>query len=141
MKVVEARELVLEMKGDVEIGASEAASAFAASAGMGEDAVGEIQMAVLEACINAAEHSEAADCCIYLRLRLLADVARRKVEISVSDHGVGIPSEVLERGVREQPKRAPRKRGWGLTIIRGLMDEVEIDSDEHGTTVTMAKWL
>jgi anti-sigma regulatory factor (Ser/Thr protein kinase) len=32
-----------------------------------------------------------------------------------------------------------RKRGWGLKIIRGLMDEVEIQSGADGTTVVMSK--
>ena len=32
-----------------------------------------------------------------------------------------------------------RKRGWGLQLITELMDTVEYDSDETGTTVTMTK--
>ncbi len=32
-----------------------------------------------------------------------------------------------------------RKRGWGLKIIQSLMDEVRIESDDHGTTVVMRK--
>jgi len=35
--------------------------------------------------------------------------------------------------------KADRKRGWGLKIIKGLMDEVEIDSGPRGTTVVMSK--
>ena len=32
-----------------------------------------------------------------------------------------------------------RKRGWGLQLVAELMDTVEYDSDESGTTVTMTK--
>ena len=32
-----------------------------------------------------------------------------------------------------------RKRGWGLQLVSALMDTVEYDSDETGTTVTMTK--
>jgi anti-sigma regulatory factor (Ser/Thr protein kinase) len=35
--------------------------------------------------------------------------------------------------------KAVRKRGWGLKIIRGLMDEVDIVSGPDGTTVVMSK--
>ena len=32
-----------------------------------------------------------------------------------------------------------RKRGWGLQLVSELMDSVEYNSDESGTTVTMTK--
>ena len=35
--------------------------------------------------------------------------------------------------------KSTNKRGWGLKIIEGLMDEVEIDSGRNGTTVVMRK--
>lgn len=132
---------MLEMRSEVEIVASEAAAAFAQAAQMSTEKVDEIRMAVIEACINAAEHSESSDSRIHLCLRLLGDDLPRKVEVSVGDHGVGIPAEILARGSGEQLRVTPRKRGWGLSIIRGLMDEVEIESGRDGTTVTMAKWL
>lgn len=136
-----SRDLVLEMRSEVEIVASDAAAAFAQAAQMSIEKVDEIRMAVIEACINAAEHSDSADSRIHLSLRLLGDDLPRKVEVSVGDHGVGIPAEILARGSGEQLRVTPRKRGWGLSIIRGLMDEVEIESGRDGTTVTMAKWL
>ena len=39
----------------------------------------------------------------------------------------------------EEKLKSLRKRGWGLKIIRGLMDEVEIRSNPAGTTVVMSK--
>ena len=39
----------------------------------------------------------------------------------------------------EEKLKAMRKRGWGLKIIEGLMDEVEIRSDAEGTTIIMSK--
>tara|TARA_B000000475_G_scaffold134389_1_gene108385 strand:+ start:80 stop:223 length:144 start_codon:yes stop_codon:yes gene_type:complete len=32
-----------------------------------------------------------------------------------------------------------RKRGWGLQLIKELMDTVEFESSGEGTTVTMTK--
>ena len=34
---------------------------------------------------------------------------------------------------------ADRKRGWGLQLIKELMDTVEFESSDEGTTVTMTK--
>ena len=39
----------------------------------------------------------------------------------------------------EARARAMQKRGWGLEIIREMMDEVDIDSGDDGTTITMLK--
>ena len=36
-------------------------------------------------------------------------------------------------------KSDERNRGWGLQLVSELMDTVEYDSDESGTTVTMTK--
>jgi len=39
----------------------------------------------------------------------------------------------------ETKLKAERKRGWGIKIIRGLMDDVTIRSGADGTTVVMCK--
>ena len=33
-----------------------------------------------------------------------------------------------------------RKRGWGLQIIKSLMDDVDITSGEWGTRIVMRKY-
>ncbi len=33
-----------------------------------------------------------------------------------------------------------QKRGWGLTLMSELMDEVEVDTSTIGTLVTMTKY-
>ena len=56
----------------------------------------------------------------------------------MSHHLFDAPETLVEPTITDKLK-ATRKRGWGLKIIRGLMDEVEIDSSRHGTTVVMRK--
>ena len=51
----------------------------------------------------------------------------------------GFSPDEIEEPVIEDKIKARRKRGWGLKIIRGLMDEVEIRSGSEGTTVVMSK--
>jgi serine/threonine-protein kinase RsbW len=143
--------LILPMAPDMEIVASQAASAMAAFIGMSADRVDEVRMAVVEACINAFEHSHAVERKVEVTFRLFADAASAaereragsgrpgRLEIRVHDHGVGFAPAAVEEPRIEDKLRGERKRGWGLKIIQGLMDEVEILSGSQGTTVVMSK--
>ena len=96
-------------------------------------------MAVVEACINALEHSRAADREVYVTFEVLGDKDPEKLRITVRDTGVGFSPEELAEPTIEEKLKSQRKRGWGLKIIRGLMDDVEIHSGSEGTTVVMSK--
>ena len=59
--------------------------------------------------------------------------------LSISDGGQGFDlQEALER--IEEKRNKGEKRGWGLTLMSELMDEVEVDSSEEGTLVKMTKY-
>jgi serine/threonine-protein kinase RsbW len=131
--------LTLPIRPDMEMTASKTATAMAESMGMGADKVDEVRMAVVEACINAFEHSRADDGRVYISFQILGEGEDQKLEIRVEDNGVGFaPGEVMEPRIEDKLK-AQRKRGWGIQIIKGLMDEVEFLSGERGTTVVMRK--
>jgi serine/threonine-protein kinase RsbW len=132
--------LILPMAPDMEIVASQAASALAGFVGMSADRVDEVRMAVVEACINAFEHSHAVERKVDITFRLFGDsTGPERLEIRVHDRGVGFAPERVEVPRMEEKLRGDRKRGWGLKIIQGLMDEVEILSGSQGTTVVMSK--
>jgi anti-sigma regulatory factor (Ser/Thr protein kinase) len=124
---------------DMEIEASKAATSMAEAMQMSPDKIDEVRMAVIEACINAFEHSQATEREIFLKVQILGSEASEKLRITVRDDGVGFAPDEIEAPSLEAKLRAERKRGWGLTIIRGLMDEVEIQSGAQGTTVVMCK--
>ena len=131
--------LTLPIRPDMEMMASKTATAMAESMGMSPDKIDEVGMAVVEACINAFEHSRAKDGKVYITFQILVDTEPQKLQIKVEDKGVGFaPGEVEEPRIEDKLK-AQSKRGWGIQIIKGLMDEVEFLSDEHGTTVVMRK--
>jgi serine/threonine-protein kinase RsbW len=131
--------LALPMAPEMEIEASKTATAIAESIRMSPDRIDEVRMAVVEACINALEHSQASDREVFVTFQVLGDLGPEKLRIMVHDNGVGFSPEVLEEPTMAGKLKAVRKRGWGLKIIRGLMDEVEIRSDAEGTTVVMSK--
>ena len=131
--------LALPMVPDMEIEASKTATAIAESMRMTPDRIDEVRMAVVEACINALEHSRASDGEIYVTFQVLGDKDAEKLRIMVRDTGVGFSPGDIEDPSMDSKIKAVRKRGWGLKIIRGLMDEVEIRSGAEGTTVVMSK--
>ncbi len=122
-------ELVLPMKADSEMVAARVAETVAAFAAVDADTVDRIKMAIIEACINAFEHSSASSGKVRLRYLL----SPGKLELFVQDDGKGFQSST--RG------ESKKNRGWGLKLIRELVDEVEIDTGLDGTVVHMVKFL
>jgi serine/threonine-protein kinase RsbW len=131
--------LALPMVPEMEIEASKTATSIAESMQMSPDRIDEVRMAVVEACINALEHSRSTDKEIFVTFEVVGDKDPEKLRITVRDTGIGFSPGELEEPVIEEKLKSKRKRGWGLKIIHGLMDEVEIRSGSEGTTVVMSK--
>ena len=131
--------LPLPMLPDMEIAASKTATAMAEYMSMSPDRIDEVRMAVVEACINAIEHSGAPDRKVHITFSILGDPVPEKLQIEIADLGVGFEPDQVEEPRIEEKLRANRKRGWGLKIIEGLMDEVEVKTSSRGTTVRMTK--
>jgi serine/threonine-protein kinase RsbW len=132
-------ELALPMVPEMEIEASKTATAIAESIRMSPDRIDEVRMAVVEACINALEHSRSSDQEVFVTFQVIGGPDPEKLRIMVKDHGIGFSPEVQEEPTIGGKIKGPQKRGWGLKIIRGLMDEVEIHSGADGTTIVMSK--
>lgn len=100
-----------------------------------EDQGAEISMALIEACINAFEHSRAENN-VFINFLIEDD----SLVIKVIDQGVGFDKTKVEiPKIENKIGKNERKRGWGLQLIQELMDSVEFESNEEGTTVTMKK--
>ena len=131
--------LTLPMLPDMEIAASKTATALAEFMEMSSDKIDEVRMAVVEACINSFEHSQADDRKVEIQFAVLGNDEPERLQITIRDSGVGFTPEKLVKPRIEEKLKAASKRGWGLTIIKGLMDEVDIHSGPRGTTVVMSK--
>ena len=131
-------ELTLPMVEDIEIAAARAASNLARELGMSNESIDEMTHAIIEACINAREHSGCADNRIFLRFVGTSQGDGSRIDVWVTDHGRGFdPDEARSR--RPIPG-TPHKRGRGLQLIEAHMDEVEISTTQNGgTTIHMVK--
>lgn len=135
--------LVIPAKSGLELVAAETAASYAAACGADDSVCGDVRMAVVEACINAIEHAYGgrADAAPEIAVTLELD-ADERLRIRVSDHGRGFdPASYREPSPVIPLDAARRRRGWGLRLIRGFMDELDLSSDQHGTTLEMTKSL
>jgi serine/threonine-protein kinase RsbW len=131
-------ELTLPMVPDIEIAAARAAGNLARELGMSSEKIDEMTHAIIEACINAREHSGCADNRIFIRFVGTSSGDGSRIDVWVTDHGRGFDKHEV-RSHRPAPGEV-HKRGRGLQLIEAHMDEVEISTTEGGgTTIHMAK--
>jgi anti-sigma regulatory factor (Ser/Thr protein kinase) len=123
-------EMIIPMGGDAELIAAHTAEQIARRLEFQPEAINQIKTAVVEACINAAEYSLSPERKIYQRYRLESD----KLVITVSSRGVLLPASTAS-------EETNGRRGWGLKLIRDLMDEVEFERVDDGTRLRMTKYL
>ena len=127
-------ELKLPVLPDMELSATKTAEIVAKHMELGEEKSAEISMALIEACINAFEHSD-SNKQIEIHFRIKGD----ELEIQVTDKGKGFDESEVKIPKIEEKIGSDYKRGWGLQLIKELMDTVEFESSSEGTTVTMTK--
>ena len=127
-------ELTLPVLPNMELAATKTAEVVSKHMGLNEEQTAEISMALIEACINAFEHS-GSDKQIQIHFKIKDDL----LEVQVTDKGQGFDKSKVAIPKIEEKLGSDHKRGWGLQLIKELMDSVEFESSEKGTTVTMTK--
>ena len=128
-------ELRIPILKDMELVATNTADVIAKYMELSEEASGEISMALIEATINAFEHSESQKD-IFINFTISDD----ELTIKVIDKGKGFDSEGIQiPDIDSKLKKQERKRGWGVMLIKELMDSVDYESGNDGTTLTMTK--
>ncbi len=128
-------ELKLPILPNMELIATQTAEVISRHMNLTEDQAGEISIALIEATINAFEHSKAENN-VFVKFLIEDDY----LVIKVIDQGIGFDKTKVEiPKIENKIGKDERKRGWGLQLIQELMDSVEFESNNEGTTVTMKK--
>ncbi|HKG97025.1 MAG TPA: ATP-binding protein [Pyrinomonadaceae bacterium] len=129
--------MVVPMGEDNELIAASTAEQIARRLTFRPEAINQIKTAIVEACINASEHSFSPDRKIYQRFRVESD----RLVITISSRGI-VPANLNgAHSGSEAKEAAEERRGWGLKLIRTLMDEVEFERVDDGTSLRMTKYL
>lgn len=109
------------------------AAAMANLAGMSYDVIQDIKVALSEACTNALRYGCTNDNHYTVEMSL----DNEGLNITVSDTGDGYDFDQLK-----DPEIGNQVGGFGLFIIRTLMDKTEIKSEKgQGTTISIQKKL
>ena len=128
-------ELTIPIIHDMELAATKTAEVVARHMGLDEEKSAEISMALIEATINAFEHSNSKAGNVEIHFVIQGDT----LLITVTDKGKGFDKSKVKIPKIEEKITSDFKRGWGLQLIQELMDTVKFESSEEGTTVTMTK--
>lgn len=125
-------EIVIPIDEDSEIVAAHTLEDIARRHDIPAAHINQIKTALIEACINAAEHSLSPDRRIHQKFVVAPD----RITITVSNRGLRLADRAVPAA-----EPANGRRGWGLKLIRVLMDEVRLEDVDDGTRLTMTKYF
>lgn len=103
-------------------------SSVGETAGFDATDIYDLKLAVTEAVTNVIRHAAVES--MLVEYRTLEGV----VEVTVSDAGGGFDAGQLDR-------EAGENGGFGLAVIRSLVDEMDLDSSSEGTTVRITRYV
>jgi serine/threonine-protein kinase RsbW len=125
-------EMIVPMGEDTEMIAAQTIEEIARRHRFAPKAINQIKTALLEACINAAEHSYSPDRKIYQKFTVEDD----KIVITISNRGLRLADKNAHEIAPDEGRR-----GWGLKLMKTLMDEVKLEQVDDGTRISMVKYL
>ena len=120
--------------------AMEEVAASVEGLGLPDRTLERLKTAVAEATMNAMEHGNH----YRVELPVIIEVAASDAELSVkiTDEGSGPPafdSETPDLEAKLEGMQTPR--GWGLFLIKSMVDEMSVTGDEHHHTVELVMHL
>jgi serine/threonine-protein kinase RsbW len=119
--------------------AMECSASVAKKMGFTEDRIEDLKTAVAEACLNAIEHGNKMD--TNTKVGITLTVEESKLQVSVRDQGKGI-DQILTPRIENKIEGKDRSRGWGIFLIKSLMNEVSFEpSPEGGNIIKMIIYL
>lgn len=125
-------EMVVPMGEDTEMIAAQTVEEIARRHSFTPKAINQIKTALVEACINATEHSLSPDRKIYQKFTVEND----KIVITISNRGLRLSNKKPHEINPDEGRR-----GWGLKLMKTLMDDVKFEQMDDGTRISMTKYL
>lgn len=113
--------------------AMECSASVAKKMGFTEDRIEDLKTAVAEACLNAIEHGNKMD--TNTKVGITLTVEESKLQVSVKDQGKGI-DQVLTPSIEKKVTGKDKPRGWGIFLIKSLVNEVSFEPSPEGGNIT-----
>ena len=120
--------------------AMEEVAAVVSGLGLSEQRLERLKTAVAEAALNAMEHGNnyRAELPVFIEV----SVSEADISVKITDEGSGPPSfhsETPDLEAKLEGLQTPR--GWGLFLIKHMVDEMRVTGDEHHHTVELIMHL
>lgn len=128
-------EMVIPMSDQAELVAARAVDQIGKNINLEPELMNYLQLALVESCINAMEHSGSYEKKIYLKFT----TTPQRLEIAIESPGRHFTLDSLKESPTEEKMTAGQKRGWGFTLMRKIMDEVRVERISDRTRVTLIK--
>jgi len=128
-------DMTLPMTKEAELIAAQCLDQIGKNFHLNQDAIGQLQIAVIEACINAMEHGQGIGKKVYVGIT----VDGGRIEVSVESAGQEFIVQETGEPVHDQNTGNAPKRGWGLKLIKRFTDEVTFEKTALGTKVVLVK--
>ncbi|NOZ77657.1 MAG: ATP-binding protein [Acidobacteria bacterium] len=122
---------------EVELVAAKAVELVGRDLGLSSTCIESVTVATVEACLNAIEHGNQRGFAV--RIETQAAGGERWLVIEVEDHGGGFDPEAVSAPSGNRKHGSAPNRGWGLKLIRDLMDDVDVQSRPGLTIVRMKR--
>jgi anti-sigma regulatory factor (Ser/Thr protein kinase) len=130
-------ELTLPMIKDAELIAARCLEQIGRNLHLGEETIGQMQIAVVEACINALEYGKGEDNKVGVRFEFDKDHLMASIESAGREFVLRETGEPFE-GLK---LTGDSGRGWGIKLMKRFMDSVRFEKTARGTAVVLTKYL
>jgi anti-sigma regulatory factor (Ser/Thr protein kinase) len=116
--------------------AMEEVAASVEGLGLPDRTLERLKTAVAEATMNAMEHGNHYQ--VELPVTIEVSASDAELSVKITDEGSGPPafhSETPDLEAKLEGMQTPR--GWGLFLIKSMVDEMNVTGDEHHHTVEL----
>jgi serine/threonine-protein kinase RsbW len=130
-------ELIVPSKLGNEKFAMEFAEDVAVEMGFSREKIENLKIAVSEACLNSIEHGNKEN--KNKKVKIYFTLSKFRLEITIHDEGKSfVPKSIEKPSLKDIIEgKDIKKRGWGMSIIKDMVDEMEYLDGEDGTHLKM----
>jgi anti-sigma regulatory factor (Ser/Thr protein kinase) len=128
-------DMTLPMAREAELIVAQSLEQIGKNFNINQDAIGQLQIAVIEACINAIEHGRGMDNKVYVSVVVDED----HLEVSVESAGQEYIVQETGEPYPDQDTMQTGGRGWGIKLIKRFVDHVAFEKTAYGTKIVLVK--
>lgn len=128
-------EMVIPMSSNAELVVAKAIEQIGVNINLDPEFLNYLQLALIEVCINAIEHSGSYEKKVFLKFITRPD----KLEIIIENSGKPFALDSLQEVPVEEKLRLGMKRGWGFKLVYSIMDSVKVERVNDRTRVILTK--